>query len=142
MTAQTYADSLGAVRTWINSRTATLVGTGNPLQAGAHLKHLEGSTPVTYAYLEELPAFRSDDSPENPDMMATLSAQVYGGTREAATNAAVALAEEISTQLAGRPASVTGALIFVSDDIQGPTWAPDQEVPRLLVQFTVRVRPT
>jgi hypothetical protein len=141
MAARTYVDALGAMRAWINSRTATLVGPANPLRSGAHLKHLEGATPGTYAYLEELPAFRSVDSPENPDMMATLSAQVYGGTREAATAAAVALAEELSTQLCGCSASVAGATIFVSDDIQGPTWAPDQEVPRLIVQFTVRVRP-
>jgi hypothetical protein len=138
--ARTYVDALAAMRFWINSRPA-LVGTGMPLQEGAHLKHLKGVAPVTYAFLEEQVSTRSVDGPENPDMMAALSAQIYGGTREAATNAAVALCEEISTQLCGCQANVPGATIFVADDIQGPSWVPDGSVPRLLVQFTVRVRP-
>lgn len=139
--AVTYVDSVGATAAWINGRTATLVGYGMPLQKGAHLRHLEGAASATYALLEELPATRSPDSPESPDMMATVSAQVYGGTREAATAAAVALAEELSTQLTGMPALVPGAVLMVCDDIQGPTWAPDDDYPRLLVQFTIRVRP-
>jgi hypothetical protein len=137
----TYVDSVAAMRAWINGRTATLVGLGFPLQKGAHLKHLDGAASATYALIEEVTALRSEDSPEDPDMMSVLTAQVYGGTREAATAAAVALAEELSGQLAGRQTAVPGALIFVSDDIQGPTWAPDQDVPRMIVQFTVRVRP-
>lgn len=142
MTALTFADAAGAMRLWILSRTATLVGVGNPLQLGAHLKRIDGGQAAAYALLEELPGSRSLDSAENPDMMATISAQVYGGTRETATAAAVALAEELSTQLQGVPASVAGALILAVDDIQGPTWAPDADVPRLLVQFTVRLRPS
>lgn len=139
--ALTFVDAVGAAQAWINSRTATLVGLGNPLQKGAHLRHLEGAASATYALLEELPATRSFDSPESPDMMATISAQVYGGTREATTAAAVALAEELSTQLMGQPADVTGATLMVCDDIQGPTWVPDDDYPRLLVQFTLRLRP-
>jgi hypothetical protein len=138
--ARTYVDALGAMRTWINSRPL-LVGEGMPLQGGAHLKKLQGSTPVTYAFLEELTSTRSADSPENPDMLAMLSAQVYGGTREAATAAAVALCEEISTQLCGCQAVVPGAIIFVSDDITGPSWFPEGDLPRLLVQWTTRIRP-
>jgi hypothetical protein len=137
----TYVDSVSVIRAWINGRTATLVGAGHPLQKGAHLKHLDGAASATYALIEEITALRSDDAAEDPDMMSVLSAQVYGGTREAATAAAVALAEELSSQLCGCQAAVTGALIFVADDIQGPTWAPDNDVPRLIVQFTVRVRP-
>lgn len=141
MVAQTYTDALAAMRFWINSRPG-LVGSGMPLGEGAHLKHLKGVAPVTYAYLEEQVSTRSTDSAENPDMMAALSAQVYGGTREAATNAAVALAEEISTQLCGCAVLVPGATMFVADDIQGPSWFPDGAVPRLLLSWTVRVRPT
>lgn len=137
----TYVDSVAVMRAWINGRTATLVGLGHPLQKGAHLKHLDGAASAAYALIEEVTALRSDDSPEDPDMMSVLAAQVYGGTREAATAAAVALAEELSGQLAGRQSAVPGAVIFVSDDIQGPTWAPDQDAPRMIVQFTVRVRP-
>jgi hypothetical protein len=137
----TYVDSVAAVRAWINGRTTTLVGSGKPLQKGAHLRHLDGAASATYALIEEVGAVRSDDAAEDPDMVSILSAQVYGGTREAATAAAVALAEELSSQLCGCAVAVTGATLFVADDIQGPTWAPDEDVPRLIVQFSVRLRP-
>lgn len=138
---RTYVDATGAVAAWINGRTATLVGPGMPLRHGAHLTHIKVPAPETYAYLEELSTTRtSDDSPENPDMLAVVSAQVYGGTRKAATDAAVALAEELLT-VAGAPISVTGALLLVADDVQGPSYAPDGSVPRLVLQFTVRIRP-
>jgi hypothetical protein len=142
MAARTYVDAVCAVRAWINSRTGTLVGVGNPLAAGAHFKFLTGNAPQVYAYLQELPGRVSDDSPENPDMMATVSAQVYGGTREAATAGAVALAEEVSTELCGCQAAVPGAILWVADDIQGPMWTPGpNDLPCLTLQFTVRARP-
>lgn len=141
MTALTYADAVGAMREWINSRTATLVGAGFPLQQGAHLKRISGGAPAAYAYLEETFSLRSDDSPESPDLLAAMSAQIYADTRDAATAAAVALAEEISTQLNGRAWPVTGATIYAADDIQGPSFVPDGERPRLLLNWTVRVRP-
>ena len=142
MAARTFVDAAGAVHAWINSRTGTLVGPGNPLVAGAHFKFLTGLAPQAYAYIQELPGRTSDDSPENPDMIATLSLQVYGGTREAATAGAVALAEELSTELNGREAVVAGAVLQVADDIQGPTWTPGpNDLPCLTVQVAVRVRP-
>jgi hypothetical protein len=143
MTARTFVDAVGAMREWINSRTTTLVGVGLPLQQGAHLRRISGGAPAAYAYLEEGFSLTSNDSPESPDMLASLSAQVYADTREAATAAAVALAEELSTQLDGREASapITGAIISAVDGIQGPSFVPDGERPRLLLNWTVRVRP-
>lgn len=143
MTARTYVDAVGVMAAWINGRTATLVGAGHPLQLGAHLKRLGGGQPVVYALLEEQFSIRSEDSAESPDMLAALSAQIYGGTREAATNGAVALAEELSTELEGRQIAMpaVGALILAVDDIQGPQWFPDGDLPRLLLNWTTRVRP-
>jgi len=141
MTGRTYTDAVGAMAAWINSRTDTLAGPGRPLWLGAHLKKLAGGEPKTYAFIEEQFSVRSPDSGENPDLMAALSAQVYGGTRQAATDAAVALAEEISTELEGREVTVGDAVLLVGDDIQGPSWVPDGDLPRLLVNFTVRMRP-
>lgn len=143
MSALTYADAVGAMREWINSRTATLVGVGHPLQQGAHLKKISGGAPAAYAYLEDVFSLRSDDSPESPDMIAALGAQIYADTREAATAAAVALAEELSTQLTGQPwlIPVAGVTIYAADDIQGPSFVPDGDRPRLLLNWTVRVRP-
>lgn len=142
MTARTYADAAGVMRTWINSRTDTLVGVGHPLQQGAYLKRLSGAAPTAYAYLEEGVSFRSPDAPENPDMMAAMTAQIYADTREAAALGATALAEELSTQLEGRETVVGDAIIYAVDDIQGPSFVPDGERPRLLLNWTVRVRPT
>jgi hypothetical protein len=138
--AVTYVDVVGAVRAWINSRTA-LVGLGRPLQKGAHFKRLDGAADATYALLTEAASYRSPNAPEAPDMMAVIDAQVYGGTREEATTAAVALAEELSTGLAGIPAAVPDASLQVADDFTGPLWAPDNETPRLTLTFTVRIRP-
>jgi hypothetical protein len=137
----TYVNALAAVKDWINSRN-TLVGPGNPLAKGAHFKRLRGAAVATYALLEEqLISGMSADSPENPDQVAVISAQVYGGTREAATAAAVALCREIENGLAGIPAVVGTTVLRVADDIQGPSWAPDGFVPRLIVQFSVRLAP-
>lgn len=145
MTARTYADALATMRAWINSRTTTLVGQGNPLQMGAHLKYLQGGEPATYAFLEEQLSIRSDDAPENPDMWAALSAQIYGGTREAVGTAATALAEELSTQLQGAGqvvATGTGdVLVMLTDNIQGPSWFPDGDKPRMLLNWVARIRP-
>lgn len=143
---RTYADGLGAMRAWINSRTDRLVGDGKPLQLGAHLKKLLGGEPAVYAFLEEQFSVRSDDAPESPDMMAALSAQIYGGTREAVSDAAVTLAEEISSYLDGSAETVvvTGlgnVRLMVSDDIQGPSWFPDGDLPRMVLNFTVRMQP-
>jgi hypothetical protein len=141
--ARTYVDAMGAMRAWMNSRTDTLVGPDKPLWLGAHLKVLGAGEPKAYAYLEENFSTRSLDSGENPDMLASLSAQVYGNTREAATIAAVALAEELSTELEGRetPVPDAGAILYAVDDITGPSWTPDGDRPRLVVTWTVRARP-
>jgi hypothetical protein len=61
--------------------------------------------------------------------------------RTGPTNAAVALAEELSTELEGRSQTVGAALVMVTDDVQGPSWFPDGDIPRLLVNWTVRLRP-
>lgn len=141
MSAQTYVNALGAVVAWINGRGG-LVGPGNPLPKGAHFKHLRGAAVACYALLEEmLISGQSEDSPENPDQVAVIAAQVYGGTREAATNAAVALCRELEAGLSGVPSVVGDVVLRAADDIQGPAWAPDGVTPRLLVQFSVRLAP-
>jgi hypothetical protein len=141
MTARTYVDAVGAMREWINAQEADLVGPGNPLQLGAHLKKLAGGEPAAYAFMEENISLRSEDSAESPDMMAQLTAQVYGQTRESATIPILALAEKLSSTFDGRPAATSTATILAIDDIQGPTWLPDGDLPRLLLNWTVRLQP-
>lgn len=141
MMARTFTDAAGAMVEWINGRTATLVGVGNPLQLGAYLKKLGGGEPAVYAFIEEQFSTRTTTGPENFDMLAVLSAQVYGGTRKAATDGAIALAEEISSEMEGREVTVGATILQVADDVTGPAWVPDGDKPRLLVNFTVRARP-
>lgn len=136
----TYVDAVGVIAAWINDQTTGLVGAGNPLQKGATFKHLGGAASAVYALLEELPARQSDSGAEDPDMLAVVSFQVYGASREAATKGAVALAEAI-TGLRGMPAVVGTAKIWASDDVQGPYWAPDGDASRLIVQATFRLSP-
>lgn len=141
MSALTYVDSIAAAQAWINSRTLTLVGPDHPLWLGAHLKKLGGGEPKTYAFLVENFSTRSLDSAESPDMLAAITAEVYGGNRESAGLAAVALAEELSTVLNGTPVTAGAAVLLAVDDIQGPSWLPDGDHPRLLLNFTIRMRP-
>lgn len=141
MTALTYTDAVGAVKAWINSRTTTLVGPGKPLQKGATTKHLTGAAHACYAYLEETGTVQGGGA-ENPDMLASIGAQVYGGTREAATLAAVALAEELTAVLNGPRVTAGSAVLLAVDNVTGPLWAPDEyDTPRLIVSFTVALRP-
>lgn len=141
----TYVDAVGAARVWINSRTARLVGAGKPLQKGAYLRDHDGPADVCYAVLTLLPATTSGGAAESPQMYARISASVYGPTIEAITYASMALADEISTYLAGQWTTVTvpsgQVQIWVGDDISGPSDLPDGNLPRHIVDFTLTMQP-
>jgi hypothetical protein len=138
--AQTYTDAVGAVMRWINSRTDTLVGAGHPLQKGASPRLLTGAGDACYAYLTALPAGTFAGA-ENATMLARISAQVYGPTTLAVANAAAALADELETNLAGRPTDVAGARLLVGDDLSGPSDQPDFDLPRQVLDFSVALAP-
>lgn len=141
----TFVDAVGATREWINSRTSTLVGPGNPLQKGAHLRELEGAADTCYAYLTLLPGTGTTGGAESPQMLARISASIYGPTVEAITNASVALADELLTGLAGQwttvGAGAKAVQIWVGDDITGPADVSDGNLPRHVVDFTLIMQP-
>jgi hypothetical protein len=137
---RTYVDAVGAAKTWINGRTDTLVGEGNPLQKGAEAKPLDGAATACYAYLSVVGTTHFGGA-ENPDTAARLSAQVYGPNTRSVALAASALADEITTELAGRWADVPGARMYVADDVDGPSDQPDGNLPREVVDFTVILTP-
>lgn len=141
-----YVDAVGAMRSWINSRTTTLVGVGHPLQMGAHLKLLTGAASASYAYLTLLPGTYLPLGAESPVIISRISAQVYGPSLEAVTFASVALADEICEGLKGNPQVVTlpsGAQVklWVSDDLTGPSDLPDNDVPRHLLDWNAVMTP-
>lgn len=144
MTA-TFVDAVGAVRTWINSRTTTLVGEGKPLSKGAYLRDHDGAADRCYAVLTLLPSTGAAGAAESPQMFARVEAQVYGPTIEAITNASMGLADEISTGLAGQWTVVgsgsAAVQIWVGDDISGPYDLPDGNLPRHVLDFTLVMQP-
>lgn len=147
MALTTYVDAVGAARAWINSRTSTLVGPAHPLAKGAHLRALEGAQDKCYALLTLLPGTGPGASAEGGLMAARIEAQVYGPTLEAVTNASIALADELVTNLCGRSVTVTvgpnadAVQIWVGDDVTGPSDLPDNDLPRHLIDFTLVLQP-
>jgi hypothetical protein len=136
-----YADAVGAMKTWINGRIGTLVGEGMPLQKGAEAKRLGGATPTCYAFLS-LVGTTQVGGAENPDTAARLSAQVLGPNTQAVAIAAASLADELTRELAGRWTDVPGlARIYVAADIDGPSDQPDFDQARQVVDFSVIIAP-
>lgn len=141
----TYVDAVGVTRDWINSRTATLVGVGNPLWKGAYLLDHDGAADKCYAVLTMPPGTTNGGGAESPQMYARISAAIYGPTLDAITKASIALADEITVYLAGQWTTVRegadAVQIWVGDDITGPSDVPDGNLPRHIVDFTLIMQP-
>jgi hypothetical protein len=128
----TYLDAAGAVRDWVNAQAA-LVGVGNPLQLGASLKQREGAASACYGLIVELPAYLWGGA-EQPSHGQRISMQIYGPTKEAAALAAVAYGNALMPLLQGvRSVTPQGVLIVGVDNVDGPTWIPDGDEPRYVV---------
>lgn len=130
----TYVDAVGAVREWINGQTATLVGAGHPLQLGASLNLREGGGVTVYGYLLEITGFLWAGH-ETPSMGARLSLQIYGPTKQAASDGAVAYADALMPLLQGQRVFLTAAGVWLvgAADIEGPQWLPAGNDPRYVV---------
>ncbi len=131
-----FADAEQVARDWTNSRTGTLVGPGNPLAKGAFREPLRGDN-QPWAEIQ-LVGGAAALSAENPDMRAMLSWLVYARTREAASLAATAVANELEA-LDGRAGA--GA-VLVADNVTAPFWSPDGPVPRYVVSADLFLRAT
>jgi hypothetical protein len=118
-------DAKGIVRDWINTRTWDLVGPGNPLANGAHLKRLRG--PATGAYLRLTTiGGGSALTAENPVHRARLSATIYAASQGAADNAAVAYASLLETFI-GKPVPMGDYRCLIVDNLSGPVQIDDSE---------------
>lgn len=139
MTAPTFLDAEGCVRAWVNTRAA-LVGVGKPLQKGALLNRQHGAASAPYVVLA-IVAGGPDLGAEAPSQSARLSGLVYGRTKEQASKAALAYANELVALSLRGPTLVTwttdgawtSATILTVDGISGPLWLPDLEEPRYVV---------
>ncbi|MEU4558523.1 hypothetical protein AB0F72_09035 [Actinoplanes sp. NPDC023936] len=130
-----FVDAEQIARTWTNSRSDTLVGVGNPLEKGAFLNPPHGDY-TAYAEIQ-LTGGSPALSAENPDQRASLSWLVYGRTRQAASDAAVALANELE-DLDGRDGP--GGSLLVADNVTAPLYTPDGPVARYLVSADLFLR--
>lgn len=130
----THVDAARCAREWINSVTG-LVGVGLPLGIGAVFRNREGAATVPYVFLVETSADVWGGS-EHPSMRGTISHQIYGPTRESASDGAVALAQALIDLSQGHRAvlPVSGATIVGADNVDGPMWLPDGEEPRYVVE--------
>jgi hypothetical protein len=131
----TYLDAVGLARDWLNTLTATLVGPGNPIPLGVTLKQEGpgGGADTVYGFLYELPS-QTWGGAEHASMRARLSMQVYGPTKQSATDGAIAYAELLQGLTnGGRVTLGGGALLLGTDEIFGPSWLPDGDAPRYVV---------
>ncbi|MGH3659605.1 MAG: hypothetical protein ACRDUA_23395 [Micromonosporaceae bacterium] len=134
-----YVDAEAAVKAWVNTLTADLVGDDNPLTLGAHLHRLR--SPYKGCYVRLLLIGGTPElTPERPMHRARISGQIYGLTKEATAVAAVAYANAVAS-LAGIPAVMGSASCLCAADITGPLDATAGDEPMYLVDADFYLRP-
>lgn len=131
-----FFDVEGILRTWVNTLTGTLVGTGHPLTLGAHLHRLRSPARGCYAILTAVGTPLSLDE-EQTTGAGRISASIYSATtRENAALAAVAYANALQTITFTRPVVGSVRLMCV-DAVTGPLYVPDIAEERYLVDADV-----
>lgn len=137
MRAAITADVEGALRDWINSLVGDLVGVDTPLMLGAHLRRLRSPARGCYALLSRVGG--TGDWNDNADR-ARISAGVYGPTKESALLAAIAYANRLRTIGTVQPV-VGNVRLRVVDNMTGPTYVPDIDEERYLIDADIYVLP-
>jgi len=126
-------DVEGAVRDWVNTLTDTLVGAGQPIPLGAHLKRLRSPSKQAYVLLSRVGG--GDEWGGHADD-ARISASIYAMTKEAAAAGAVAYANHVRALGVLQP--VVGAVrLRACDNVTGPTYIPDGDEERYLVDADI-----
>lgn len=118
-----------AVRAWANSRT-DLVGNGAPVSQGFYLLRQRSPASGQYGVMSRQSIATATVTAENAGEIdsARISTLIYGGTQEAAEDAAAAFASAVQS-LTGRPVPCgdTGVLLLVHDNLSGPMFVPMPE---------------
>lgn len=134
MSSDTFVEAEGVMHDYLNSLTGTLVGAGKPLRKGVVLRLLRSPGEATCAVVSRIGGY--EDEGEARIDNARMSFMVYGPTKQAAANAAVALMNALRG-LVGVQQVVGAARILTTDEFSGPTYTPDEGVERYLVDCTV-----
>lgn len=143
--APAFTDSEGLFRDWVNTLEGPtgLVGEGRPLALGAWLKHPRSPYKGAYLYLQ---AGVADDVPMAGAVSRhTIYGQVYGVTRLQAMAAAVAYANQLRQLYLPNvpmptPAAPRAICVGV-DGITGPSYSPDRDEERFLVDVDLYLVP-
>jgi len=134
MTNAVFVDAEGALRDWINS-VSGLTGQGNPISLGAHLKPLR--SPASGSYVRLLLLTSSPElTAERPIGRARVSGTIIGGTKEAASKAATAYANQLAS-LKGEPVLMGSCLCLIADNIVGPQAINDQDTDKNQYRYLV-----
>lgn len=134
-------DIEGLVRAWLNSLTGAggLVGVGNPIGGGVHLRRMRSPFKSSYVLLSSV-GTPNPLTEERTTGQSRITASVYGVTKESAANAAVAYLNRMLRVPADRPlvtlAGVSARLLTL-DAIAGPLYLPDMDEERYLVDFDI-----
>ena len=133
-----FIDAEAAVKQWVNELCPTLVGPGNPMPLGAHLRRMRSPLKGAYVLLSRIGGY--DDTGEMNIDNARMSGSVYGVTKEAAGKAAAAYANALRS-LEGKPVRTDAGTICAVVQITGPLFSKDGDEDRYLVDAVIAMRP-
>jgi hypothetical protein len=128
------------VRDWVNAQAA-LVGTGHPLELGAHFKRLRSPFRGSYLLLSRVGGGPEGIEEINVDR-ARISGSIYGTTKNTAAIAAVAYANALVVAATTPQIPVTGGRLATVTDVTGPLYLIDGDEERYIVDAVFHVQPS
>lgn len=132
-------DTEGALRTWLNTLTSSLVGNGQPMPAGVFLEDQRSPAKGARGVISRIGG--SDAlGPEDPADLARMSCAITSTTRLSAAAAAGAYANALRTLSVVQPVMTAyGCVIRLASNISGPVYIPNatKALPQYLVDADV-----
>ena len=135
----TFLDAEGAIKTWVNAQTGTLVGPGHPLPLGAHVG-IGLRSPARGCYLLLSRVGGGPDPGETNIDQARISGAVYGMKKLPTALAAAAYGNLLAAVAA--PVPLAGGRLMAVTDISGPLYIPDGDEERYLVDAVFHIQPS
>lgn len=137
-------DIEGLVRVWLNSLTGAggLVGAGNPVGGGVHLRRMRSPFKSCFVLLASV-GTPGPLTEERTTGQARLTASIYGLTKESAALAAAAYVNRMQRITVEHPSVTSGGVsvkLETVDAISGPLYLPDGDEERYLVDLDIWVQ--